>query len=265
MTTLTRKMIMDVIADISNSYEGIEEDELIEKFNGILSLVDNPPVKKAGKGKGKSSSVPVNVSPGEELSEETLKKLTVVQIKELLKARKLKVGGKKQELIDRLLGRESDEPKEKPEKKKVSFGTEKRITVKDKRREANAPVIQKLEAASRREPLRRTDDGKMIIHVKTQLVFEMNEDENGVRKAYGVRNPNGDVDPLTLKDIENCKLFNFPYILPENLASKDDEVDGIDELDGEEDGVNEEELVASEDDELEDDEEELTDDEENEE
>ncbi len=248
MPTLTEKMLLDVISNISNKYEDIDENELIEEFNGILTLLDENTKTTGGKGKGKNSVVSRENIQDTQVSEETLKSQTVVQLKEILKSKGLKVGGKKQELIDRLLGREepSNSPTKKAGKKSVSFGNDKRITVKDKRRENNASVVKKLEEISGKQLLKRTEDG-ILIHTKSQLVFELEEHEHNRRRAIGVRNPNGNVDPLTAKDIETCNLYKFDYILPENLASKNDVNDDIEELDGEEDGVNEDELLASED------------------
>lgn len=224
MTDFDRKTVSKFIIAISEEYEGIDIEELEEKFNKLCKpkkkvTIKNPEVEEI---------------PKKELTEQDLVSLTVVQLKELCKARKLKVSGKKDELKARLLGKEVATVPKKKSDEKTGYKTPARITTKHLKKEKNADVIKKLESIQSKQPIRRNAQG-LLVHPETNLIFSEEEDPvKKTRLVIGVVK-DGEKSMLTAENINTCKQYKFEYILPDNLASEKDEGIDIDELDGEED------------------------------
>lgn len=140
-----------------------------------------------------------------------LSKLTLVQLKEICKQQKLKVSGKKLELIKRLLETNNLLPeneiiiqntplqKLKPQKRK-SKSAKMKMVYKFLQEEYNHLIVRNQYAH--------------YIHNETKLVF--NPD---TKYAIGKEDENGNILPLTSQDIENCFLFNFRFTPPETIEN----------------------------------------------
>lgn len=132
-----------------------------------------------------------------------LSQLTVAKLKEICKQLKLKVSGKKQELIDRILGGDSNTstPKNSSKPSKPSKPSVKKSS-----------VIQKY---SNQTTLRKNAYGNYC-HPETNFVFEPS-----TKRVYGVQQDDGSVSELTKDNIETCKLLSFEYEISNNLDTAD--------------------------------------------
>lgn len=59
--------------------------------------------------------------------------------------------------------------------------------------------------------------------------------DRDTRKAYGKQEQDASVSPLTEEDIELCKTIGFKYILPDNIKSKNEDMEEDEDEDMEED------------------------------
>lgn len=185
-------------------------------------------------------------------SSEELSKLSVKELASHCKARKLKVSGTKQELIERLTGKASTP---------VAAATvvkSKPATKKRKGEPETPKVIKNIQSYIQTIKITRNTFGNFQ-HEETGLVFDKIS-----KQVVGKQNPNGNVDMLTVEDIELCNKFKFKYILPDNLNAfkkantvviEELEEDGIetDEVKTEEGENEEEEFLEEEDEEVEED------------
>lgn len=233
MTEFDRKTVSKFILSLAEEYEGIDTDELEEKFNKLCKV--SKPKKKVSI-KDPKDTAEIDTTP---LTEQDLADKTVVQLKELCRSRKLKVSGKKDELKARLLGKEPEAGTTTTKKKKdEGYKPPARITTKHVKAEKNAEVIKKIESVQATQPIRRDANGNLV-HGATGLIFSDEEDPiKKTRLVIGV-SKDGEKSKLTVEDIEKCKQYKFEYLLPDNLATDKDE--DIEELDGEEDIEMEEE------------------------
>lgn len=150
-----------------------------------------------------------------------LSKLTLEELKAKCKAQGVKVSGKKADLIDRLSGKEETKSnksskEEKEEKKsKAVEGTkskEPKSRSKSELKPLINPVVAKLTAEEPpSKPMLKNKFGNHE-HKETGLVFNPT-----TKSVIGTQNENGSINQLTVKDIELCKKFKFPFTVPENL------------------------------------------------
>lgn len=145
-----------------------------------------------------------------EINNETLLKANKKELEALCRKNKLKVTGKKEVLIKRLLDFQNEKKSEK-------------TTILDKISET-VPIIQ----------IRKNEHGNYE-HPDTKLIFCKNE-----KKVIGKQKDDGTISNLTKDDINNCNKFKFKYILPDNLNNNDNSKVDIEELSEEE--LSEEEL-----------------------
>jgi len=168
------------------------------------------------------------------LDEKKLKKLKKPELKEMCKEKGLKLTGTKSDLIGRLLNGKPQEAKKKSTK------TKKKETV---------PVVKKLQENLSVMVIRRNAFGNLE-HSESSMIFDRK-----TKKVIGKQNKNGNIDELTVADIDICNKYKFDYNLPENL----DLNSGLDDVAVEE---LEEELVEEEEEIVEESEEELVEEEE---
>ena len=174
----------------------------------------------------------------EKISPERLLTSTNAELKAMCKARGLKRGGKKVELISRLLGTSVSEVEKmdiKPVKKS-----------KSKSKNSPPPVIQKL--AVKQALVVRTNEFGNYAHPETGLIFDPS-----TQKIIGKQSDCGKVLTLTPEDIELCKSKKFSYVTPSNLDENSDqievdinELEDEDEVELDEDEGNEEEELEEE-------------------
>ena len=224
--TSIEEFIKDYNNEISTKFN-IDKDELSNIFSNISCSSSSSHVVSSPK------------KPDKTLDMSSLQSCNVAELKALCKERGLKCGGKKTEILSRLVEfsktngdntgtgsrNEQDIPK-KPQKQMKPQDTLKK------------EVIKKLQTTiGSQVPVRRNAFGNYQ-HSQSNLIF------NNQKKVYAVQNEDGTVDPLNEESIEICRKFNFPFVMPDNLASKKD---------------NETEIQLSDDEELSDDDEELSD------
>jgi hypothetical protein len=168
-----------------------------------------------------------------EITREKITNLTTS--KELLismcKVKGLKVTGRKEELVTRLLEcikSSSESP------------TSSVVVSSSKVKKEEPQVIKSIRAGSVEIPPIKKNSFGNYEHLETRLVL------NKEKIVYGVQNSDGTVAGLTDKDIETCKQYKLAYKVPNNLNTNKGSDDlKIEELDGDEeelDDDNEEEL-----------------------
>ena len=157
MSDIDNTIVKTYINKISQKYN-IKINDLTEKYTENLSL------------------------------KEKLQKLSVKQLKEICKQKKVKCTGKKSILIDNIL--ENNAVKEVKPKNVILDNISKNIKV----------IVIKRNQFNNFE------------HLQTSLVFD-----NKTKKVIGKQNINGTIDSLTQTDIEICRDNQFSYIIPDNL------------------------------------------------
>lgn len=172
--------------------------ELFSILENGKNAVDTSPVKKVKKEKTTVVKEPTESEP---LTKAKIAKCSVAELKLLCKERSLKLSGKKDELVARLLetldnGTITTEKNEKPQKSKAKN---------------EKVVIQKIEKEQTPTAIRRNKFNNYE-HPPTRLVFR-----SETKKAYGKQSDDGEIISLTDDDIELCKQYKFEYELPENL------------------------------------------------
>jgi len=193
------KSVNVYISIISSKYN-IDEKELCELW-GASSLPTPKKVKTTSK--IVSSLIDTN-----DLSFERLSKATCAELTALCKSKSLKSGGKKQELIDRLMGVENKNNDGESKKKSTGKKQEKAPAKKSKNTEPE--VIKKIMVNIPEIVLRKNTFGNFE-HPPTSIVFDAS------KQAYGKQEADGSVSALTPEDIETCKKYKFTYKIPDNL------------------------------------------------
>jgi hypothetical protein len=192
-----------------------EEKHVSFKNDSLLSSLTNPPLESG-----------------------TLVKYTKAELIALCKKHGHKCSGTKTELIHRLLGN-SDKSSDKPTKSKSTTSSTK--SKSNTSSSTTSSVVNKLKS-SIPDILVKRNQFNNFEHAETGLVFE-----SGTKMVIGKQNNNGDIDPLTEEDIDNCNAFKFKYKLPTNLNTKSNMNVNVDEL--EEEDIKEEEIDVIEDEE----------------
>ena len=139
--------------------------------------------------------------------------MKVTELKALCKIRGLKVGGKKQSLMSRLLGREvNDEeiksPRKSPKKKKIS---------------TKIPVVH-TNVNPGEIKITKNANGDFM-HAESMLIFDPDTKEVFAKYVEGTGN-----QPLTKADLEICNQYRFPYSIPDNLNNGADNGDDAQKL-----------------------------------
>jgi hypothetical protein len=201
--------VMENYWDVLSEKYSLDKDELRSLWQGSTAVKPSKPSKPsiAKPSIAKPNPPALETVDMEDISEPRLLKCNLNELKALCRSRNLKVGGKKSELIDRLLGKE--EGTEKP----VKASPAKEKSTKNK--VETSDVIKKLTANIPVLPIRKNAFGNPE-HPETGLVFDVKTES-----VVGRQLDDGTVATLTPEDIENCKRFKFRYIVPENLDQKD--------------------------------------------
>jgi hypothetical protein len=211
-------------------------DNLIKEFCKNLSITYDLPeedlygIWKGEKVKSNGSpaaptSAPVSKNEKENPDTEITKEKIMVATKDMLaamcKKKGLKMSGKKEELVSRLLDSLSSSSA-------TSTKTSNSNSKKDE-----SPVVKAAKASIGELAIRRNKHGNFE-HMQTGLVF------NTEKQVYGKQLESGEVKALTSEDIETCKKYKFPFKLPDNLNVnkslddiKVDEIEEEEELDDE--------------------------------
>lgn len=161
------------------------------------------------------------------LSHEKLLKLTVPELKAYSKKFGLKVTGKRDEILNRLIFFKNNRDDMKKEVKK-----------KPKKSPENK-LLSKIQTDMSNLTIRRNKFGNYM-HEETNLVFDKES-----KLVIGMQTEDGKINKLTIADIENCNKYNFEYSMPDNLEENSDSLKDVkvNELDEE---FTEEELKVAE-------------------
>lgn len=252
----TIKIAIDSV--IQNLLSFLSDDLKIEKVKLVESY------SKAMKGNVLKSNVsPISLASSmtnvntEDISPARLSKCTKIELIALCKKHSKKCTGKKEELIDRLLDKNSEVKAEKIVKIDKPIKAEKKVNVKSKKEDKdNSVVLQKIKDNIPTTAIRKNGFGNLE-HPETNLVFN-----KVTQRVIGKQEKDGTVSDLTDEDIEKCKQFKFNYDLPKNLDTEQeeeekpkkenlgikDDVEEVDEVDGDIEEVEDvEEVDGSED------------------
>jgi hypothetical protein len=152
-----------------------------------------------------------------QMSETSFDKLKLADLKALCKEKGLPVSGTKAELIQRLSGETPAPRVKKPTPKPTPT--------------LQRPVFQKF-LDKKPTVIKRNIHGHFE-HSETRLVFSIN------KKIIGIQNPSGEIDPLTVQDLQNVYKYHFELEdgiqiqdQGSNIIAKDDSVkqQRVDEL-----------------------------------
>ena len=194
-----------------------------------LAPVNTAPVNTAPVSEAAGSSGPIGIDPVKIMG------ATVPELKAMCKANKLSTGGKKQDLVDRLISLvNANNPDA------------------SKQGDAEAQVVQPAPKKKKRSPnrmpnipissiqIKKNDHGNYE-HPETKLVFDKD-----TKQVIGKQHDDGSITTLTEEDIQQCDQFKFTYKIPEKIitegekhltsASNDDDiVETLDDIIGSDD------------------------------
>lgn len=244
-------LIKDFCKEIASTYS-LNEGDLFSIWKGEKPVKKQtllkPEIKIESKAESKSdskeSSTIEKSSQPEDPDTEITKEKIMVANKDMLSAmckkKGLKMSGKKEDLVQRLM--EHLASSSKPSKSSSSSSTSSSSssvtssssssstvskTLPKKTEESS--VIKNVKASVSDIAIRKNKYGNFE-HMQTGLVF------NTDKMVYGKQNEDGSVTPLKPEDIELCKKYKFNYKLPENLnVSKNLDDIKIDDVEEEED------------------------------
>lgn len=148
---------------------------------------------------------------GEDYSVERLLKSNKNELTALCKKKGVKCSGKKEELVQRLLGTEKKENKEGAKEGVTKVDKSSRKTPLRTEPKKVPPVIQKLKNNIPIMCVRRNAYGNYC-NPETSMVFDKD-----TLMVIGKEDKNGKVQELTDADIQVCKKYNMKYELPSNM------------------------------------------------
>ena len=137
---------------------------------------------------------------------------TVPELKAMCKANKLSTGGKKQDLIDRLVSMVN----------KGSIGASTQDNVTDESQVAVPSAPKKKKRSPNRMPnipissiqIKKNDHGNYE-HPETKLIFDKES-----KQVIGKQQDDGTISTLTEEDIQQCDQFKFTYKIPEKIITE---------------------------------------------
>lgn len=187
--------VKEFISQIAETFT-ISEDDLLLIWNNSNSI------QPSSKSSTKNQKTTTNCNS-------ELMKLSRMELAELCKLKKLRVGGTKAELIHRL--EESNKSSSSVENVTQSSTITASKNVSKVKPTEVSPILQKLGANS---PVLKIARNKFnnYEHKETSLVFD-----SKTNKVVGKQLPDGSISALSENDIEQCQKYNFPIQIPENL------------------------------------------------
>ena len=156
------------------------------------------------------------------ISSEQIMAANVAQLKAFCKSKKLPVGGKRQDLIDRLIKSQSDSQGADTVSSDQTVDKAKDQPKKKKRSPNRMPSIPISSIH-----LKKNSHGNYE-HPETKLVFDKES-----KQVYGKQLDDGTIATLTEHDIQQCDQFKFTYVMPETIntgTSKSTNVDNSDPI-----------------------------------
>ena len=219
--------VSNFIQIISEKYS-LNYDDLYNEWNNNDSnsnsdkaTIKPKPLKSKNEPQKKSESKSESKSSSLTFSNAELSLQTVDILKGMCKDRGLKCSGKKSELIDRLKEFNStktgNEDSTELVTKEVAKETVKVQTNKSKLLPDIFKKIEKTQFA-----IRRNNFGNFE-HEETGFIFDDS------KKVYGVQLKDGNIRPINKEDIDLCNKYKFPYVIPDNLNTADENNDILEE------------------------------------
>jgi hypothetical protein len=157
------------------------------------------------------------------LDHEKLLKLTVPELKAYSKKYGLKVTGKRDELLNRLIlhkngGNAIESATE------SATETSKLTKSKESKKPKKSPenkLLSKIKKDLSSLEIRKNEFGNYM-HEESKLIFDKE-----TKSVIGTQGDDGKINKLTLKDVENCNRFNFDYNMPDNLEENSDSLQDV--------------------------------------
>ena len=228
----------------SSNISTMKKDELVSlaKSRGLShtgtkeALISRLTIKVGETDPIPEKSAPVEQNP---MSKNILSEMKKDELVSLAKSRGLSHTGTKEALISRLTGTEDEittKEKSAPTKEK----TKEKSKEKTKEKTTTPKVVTQIQKSAAVEI--KPNKFKNYEHTDSGLVFD---NING--KVIGKQQSDGTVSTLTDSDIEQCKKYNFSFVMPSNLNKKApiqvDDDDGDDpDLEEEKDGEEEDDV-----------------------
>ena len=147
------------------------------------------------------------------LAHEKLLKLTVPELKAYCKKYGMKVTGKRDELLNRLILHKNDGGGENTKVEETK--------VKKPKKSPENKLLNKIKKDISSLEIRRNEFGNYM-HEETKFVFDKDS-----KVVLGVQGGDGKINKLTLKDVENCNRFSFDYTMPDNLEENSDSLKDV--------------------------------------
>jgi len=198
------------MTSISDKYKSFSDNLATDLFKAVVERYGIPfdelwELYSKEKSKNLQNIEPQEIETKEiEVSTTDILSMKVAELKALCKTRGLKVSGKKNDLLERLLGRKVDDKEVKspvrPKKKSKSFTAKEKDVVKKVK-----PPSLKISKNSNGDYMH--NDSKLVFNQETKKVFAKYIEGEGNQ-------------PLTKEDIELCNKFRFAYEMPDNLNVK---------------------------------------------
>lgn len=196
---------------VSEKYS-IPVEELLELWEGKTkseTKKETKSVPKKAKTPPKNKDTEEKSNAEDDLDPVYLQQCGKSELAAICKRYSLKVSGTKQELLDRILNRDS-QPEKKSAPKKAGG-----------KKKSDPKIIQDIKENTEAIKICR-NKWNNYEHQETGLVFDQQS-----QRAIGKQSDTGDVLELTEDDIETCKKYHFLYLIPENLDKNKKVLDNV--------------------------------------
>jgi len=249
---LSYEDVYNVVQDkVQDKTEKKTENKTIEKKSPVRSEVNKDsekksPVRSEVVAKGSSDGVVAKGSSENKESDDLTREkiISPSTTKDMLaaycKKRGLKMSGKKEELVQRLLDCLSSNVSSSSSSSTSNSSSSSSSSKSSSSKKEEPSILKNIKESSGKVEVNRNKFGNYE-HSQSGLVFNTN------KLVYARQLPSGELADLVVEDIELCKKYKLPYKLPENLNTsknlddvKIDEIEEEEEL--EEEDLEEEEL-----------------------
>ena len=220
MQSLSESLNKCIDASIKNYIKKVSEKYSLNEIE-LYELWSENKNTSSVKSRSKSDKKELASVDLDDTTPERILKCTKNELQALCRTRGLKVTGTKEQLVERLLGKEVREEKKEKKEKKTSKEKE---TVKKSSKESKkttskqvsqTSLLKKLNSEVQTLAIRRNAFGNLE-HPETHFVFDKE-----TKKVFGKQLEDGKISDLTAEDIEECKKFKFNYNIPVNLNKKE--------------------------------------------
>jgi len=229
-----RQEIIDAICDEFEFDKDDLTEFLKEKFaekdrspSPIRKLFSPIPAKSPEKPKAKAVVPKEEVVEEQRLSPTQIAKATVPVLKGYCKTRNLPQGGKKDDLINRLINHIHGNVED-----TSSGGSSAKSSPGKSKKKKGASILEKMKASVPANIQVKRNKYGNYGHEETGLIFDKFDKKVIGRQKIIMRGNNEEacIIPLNAEDIDLCNQYKFDYAMPENLSSTTAKVK-VDEID----------------------------------